>query len=275
MTSTIRAPRHGAELDSRDLPDDLQYSWGKILGVWAASALPMGVGFWWVMPHVIAPRMEVPGVGWLVMASVGLMWQALLAFMLLRREGAPLTWDRLARRAWLHKPRSPRSGRESWRFLWWGVLVAVLYAGLGATGALQPLNDLLVRAFPGLAPPDYGLIENLATPEIVGQWWLMGVVLVLILGNYVIGEELIFRGVLLPRMRGVFGRWDVLANGVLFATYHLHLVWEVPAMLLTDWLYAYLTKRYRSYWVGAVFHGIDALWLLALFPLALGGVLQG
>ncbi len=275
MTTTIESPRRGTQLDSRDLPEEAQYSWAKILGIWAASALPMGIAFWWLMPHVIAPRMETPGIGWLLLATGGLLWQALLAFLLLRREATSFTWAEVSRLAWLHKPRSPRSGRESWAFLWWGVLVAALYAGLGATGALQPLNDRLVDTFPGLAAPDYGLIESLVVPEIVGQWWLMGVVLVLVLCNYLIGEELIFRGILLPRMRGAFGRWDVLANGILFATYHLHLIWEVPAMLVTDWLYAYLTKRYRSYWVGAIFHGIDALWVLALFPLAIAGVLQG
>ena len=35
--------------------------------------------------------------------------------------------------------------------------------------------------------------------------------------NTVLGEELLFRGLLLPRMNGVFGRRDWLANGVLFA----------------------------------------------------------
>ena len=101
----------------------------------------------------------------------------------------------------------------------------------------------------------------------------MGLLVVLIACNYVIGEELIFRGILLPKMRGVFGRWDVPANGILFASYHVHMIWAMPAMLATDWVYAYLTKRYRSYWVGVVFHGIDAVFLLVLFPLAILGKL--
>jgi membrane protease YdiL (CAAX protease family) len=29
----------------------------------------------------------------------------------------------------------------------------------------------------------------------VGQWWLLGVVVVLIVFNYLVGEELIFRGI--------------------------------------------------------------------------------
>jgi membrane protease YdiL (CAAX protease family) len=39
---------------------------------------------------------------------------------------------------------------------------------------------------------------------------------VLAVFNTVLGEELLFRGLLLPRMNGVFGERDWLANGVLF-----------------------------------------------------------
>jgi hypothetical protein len=49
--------------------------------------------------------------------------------------------------------------------------------------------------------------------------------------NSVLGEDLLFRGLLLPRMRGVFGRGDFVANGVLFAVYHLHQPWAIPAAL--------------------------------------------
>lgn len=267
MTTTLAAPtRH-----PRDLPDSEQYSLVKILAIWAASALPMGLALWWITPTFLAPRMEVPGIGYLVLATLGLVWQTVLAFILLRREVRPFTWQGIKRRLWLHAPTSPRTGRTRWVYLWWAIVAAVLYLALAMTAVLEPLNDLLLRALPGLAAPEHGLIANLAVPEVVGQWWLMGVLVVLILGNYVVGEELIFRGILLPKMRGAFGRWDVLASGVLFATYHVHAIWAVPAMLVTDWIYAYLTKRYRSYWMGALFHGLDALFLLVLFPLAIMG----
>jgi membrane protease YdiL (CAAX protease family) len=49
--------------------------------------------------------------------------------------------------------------------------------------------------------------------------------------NTVLGEELLFRGLLLPRMNGAFRRRDWLANGVLFAAYHLHMPWVMPATL--------------------------------------------
>lgn len=261
-------------LHVRDLSDDEQYPLWKILAIWAASAIPMGLGLWWITPHFLVGRMDVPGIGWLVLATTGLMWQAVLAWWLLRRELPTLTWEHLSRRLWLRAPLSPRTGEARKRFLWWAVALAAVYLAVDSTEVLQPLNDALTRAFPALQAPQYGLIQNLAVPEVVGQWWLMGLLVFLILGNYLIGEELIFRGILLPKMRGAFGRWDVLANGVLFAIYHIHMVWQMPSMLVTDWCYAWITKRYRSYWMSVVFHGLDAVFLLALFPMAIAGAIH-
>jgi len=39
-----------------------------------------------------------------------------------------------------------------------------------------------------------------------GEWGWFAVIVVLAVFNTVLGEELLFRGLLLPRMRGVFGR---------------------------------------------------------------------
>ena len=233
----------------------------------------MGLGLWWVTPQFLVGRMEVPGIGWLILATCGLVWQALLAWWILYRELPSFTWPHLRDRLWLGAPMSPKTGRVRRRYLWWAVVAAAGYLALDMTEVLQPINAWFVETFPALAAPEYALIENLAVPEVEGQWWLMGLLLVLIACNYVLGEELIFRGILLPKMQGVFGRWDILANGVLFAGYHVHVIWDMPVMLLTDWIYAWLTKRYRSYWMGVVFHGIDALFLLVLFPLAIAGML--
>ena len=73
--------------------------------------------------------------------------------------------------------------------------------------------------------------------------------------NTVLGEELLFRGLLLPRMRGVFGRRDWVANGALFALYHLHLPWVIPSTLVDGiLLLAYPSRRFQSAWMGIIVH---------------------
>lgn len=82
--------------------------------------------------------------------------------------------------------------------------------------------------------------------------------------NTVLGEELLFRGFLLPRMHGAFGDLDWLANGVLFVAYHLHVWWKIPAALLDALILAYPTKRYRSAWIGIAVHSTQSVFLTAL-----------
>ena len=82
--------------------------------------------------------------------------------------------------------------------------------------------------------------------------------------NTVLGEELLFRGLLLPRMNGAFGRADWVANGVLLAAYHLHIPWSIPATLLDTFLLAYPSKRYRSAWIGIAVHSSQTLFFGAL-----------
>jgi hypothetical protein len=51
-----------------------------------------------------------------------------------------------------------------------------------------------------------------------------------------------------------FGDRDWAVNGVLFAAYHLHEPWRMPAALLDALILAYPSKRYRSALMGIVVH---------------------
>lgn len=134
------------------------------------------------------------------------------------------------------------------------------------------LNGLWIKTFPFLAPPPYAQIQNMAEVG-GGQWWLLGVLAVSLTFNYLLGEELIFRGILLPKMNGVFGKWDWLANHILFSAYHLHLFWSTPTRLLKNWVYAWSTKRFKSYWMGAIVHGSDSLFVAFMFVAVIMGLI--
>lgn len=81
------------------------------------------------------------------------------------------------------------------------------------------------------------------------NWAWFGLIVVMAVFNTVLGEELLFRGYLLPRMRGALGRSDWLGNGVLFALYHVHQPWTMPKALLDSLALAYPTRRYTNAWL--------------------------
>jgi membrane protease YdiL (CAAX protease family) len=245
-----------------------QYSLIKILAIWASVTIPMGLLAWVVAPAIIPHTSLHPGlVHWTLMV-VGMMWQFVVSLAVLGRELGGLHWSSIKERIWLNLPRDPHTGKaRKVLFLW--AIPAIAANVLGGFLAI-PLDKAWTNWLPGLDEPSYAHIGVLADPQFQGQWWILGLALTSMLFNYILGEELLFRGVLLPRMAGVFGRWDWIANTVLFGLYHVHKIWAWPSMITTSFGYAWATKRYRSFWMGVIVHGIEGYFIVLVV-----GVLAG
>jgi uncharacterized protein len=68
-------------------------------------------------------------------------------------------------------------------------------------------------------------------------------------------SRLVFRGLLLPRTRALFGRADIVANGLLFSLHHLHQPWSMPVAFLDGAFgQAWPSRRFRSTWLGIITH---------------------
>ena len=255
MTDTFRTTTSG-DRPSRSAPPETtalpQYSLRRILGTWAAAALPMAALAWLVAPW-LAGTLDGPS-AWprAIVASltVGLVWQAVLVAVLVHREQGTLRWSVVKDALWLHAPVSPRTGRRGGR-LW--LLVIPLVAAVAVKEMLPKL--------PMPATRDMGLfLESTAGQEFFsGNWPWFALTLVMMVFNTVLGEELLFRGLLLPRMQGVFGRRDWAANGVLFGLYHLHIPWAIPVTLLDTFILAYPARRYRSALIGIAVHSAQTV----------------
>ena len=101
--------------------------------------------------------------------------------------------------------------------------------------------------------------------RLVGAWWFLGLYVVFAVFNTFLGEELLFRGVLLPRMQGVFGKWSWVANGVLFGFYHVHQPWGITESVIGGVLFlAYPSWRFRSTWMGIVIHSAQSVFFAFL-----------
>jgi len=245
-----------------------QYSLTKILAVWASVTVPMGLLAWVVAPAIIPHTSLHPGlVHWILMV-VGMMWQFVVSLAVLRHELGGLHWPALKKRIWLNIPRDPRSGKpRKVLFLW--ALPAVAAVGIGAYLGSW-LDSAWTEWLPFLHEPSYTNAQSLADPKFQGQWWILGLALTSMLFNYVLGEELLFRGVLLPRMAGVFRRWDWVANSVLFGLYHVHKIWAWPSMITTAFGLSWAARRYRSFWMGVIVHGVEGFFIVVTVAVLAG-----
>jgi uncharacterized protein len=237
-----------------------QYSLAQILAVWAAAALPMGVLAWVVAP-LVAGGLDGPAPlirTLLVLLTVGLIWQFVLVMLLVYRERGSLRWSVLKDALWLHSPRSPKTGRVGGG-LWLVVIpFVVLYAAEGAIPILSVIPPVASHDFNVFLGSDAG------QAFMSGNWVWFAVIVTLFVFNTALGEELLFRGVLLPRMQGAFGRFDWVANGVLFAFYHLHEPWVIPSSLVDIFALSYPSRRYRSALIGITVHSSQSVFFLVL-----------
>jgi membrane protease YdiL (CAAX protease family) len=252
-----------------------QYRLATILVIWAAAALPMGILGWLVAP-ALGRGATQPGFVRLAVLTVGLVWQFVLVVYLLYRETGSLSWSSLSRRLWLNGPRSPQTGESRGRLWWWLIPIIVLTAAyeMLAGGLLQ---QVWVALFPFVAEPEgFSMSGAFASPEfragLVGNWGILALYVTNAVFNTVLGEELLFRGILLPRMAGVFGKWDWVANGLLFGLYHLHQPWGMLNSALQGiFLLALPSRRFRSVWFGVIPHsGQSILFAILILLVVLG-----
>lgn len=189
-----------------------------------------------------------------------------------RIEGNAFQWQSLAVRFRLIR----MSGKD---WLWTLVLLAVsmaLYVGLGFSS--QWLAQLPLLAPHPLMPADFGPgAASARVPGIfmemplAGQWWVALAFLAGWLLN-VFGEELWFRGYLLPRQELAIGTRAWIANGLMFGFNHIWQPWNLLLIVPTSLLGAYVVQRRRNTWILIVMHGLMNLILVVAVVLNVVGI---
>jgi membrane protease YdiL (CAAX protease family) len=241
-----------------------QYSLPQIVWIWALASIPGGLLFWLGLP--ILDRITEISAGYLVLlvTVIPYFWHFILAYLILKKEGSEIHWNTLKDRLWLRTTINPGTGRPNNALWYWLIPVIAVYALTSASPIFLSINDWWARILPITEPAQFSLDALFENPNsLVGDW---GFVLVILLVSILtMSEEIIFRGILLPKMNGVFGRADWIANGILFALYHLEQPWTWPSKILYTTLTLALPARlFRSTWFAMIVHFSQAFYLLFL-----------
>jgi membrane protease YdiL (CAAX protease family) len=81
-------------------------------------------------------------------------------------------------------------------------------------------------------------------------FWLNAIVLFF----NIFGEELWWRGYILPRQELTHGKNTWLLHGVLWACFHMFKWYAVPFMLITCQVIPYVAQRTKNTWPGIINH---------------------
>jgi len=235
-----------------------QYRLWQIVGIWALVALPMALLAWVVAPAIIPYSPLHPGITYWLLIIAGMGWEFVVALVILYRELGTLRWSAIRQRTWLQTPRDPKTDQPNPRLYWW-LLPPLLIDFLFGIVLAGYLDAPMAWLFPALKEPDYAAMSQLASPQFAGQWWLLGIALVSIIFNYFLGEAFLWHGILLPKMQGVFGKYDWVANAVIFGLYHVHKPWALPSVILGNLTYSWPARRFRCNWMAIIVHGAEGL----------------
>jgi membrane protease YdiL (CAAX protease family) len=182
-----------------------------------------------------------------------------------RLEGRPWTWPAFRDRMRLQEP-----GPRDW--LWTLGLVIVAMAG----GVLiRPLADVLSGIHFYDPPPEFitvmtGLRDGtFGGMPMQGRWDIFIMMVISLAVLNIGGEELWWRGIILPRQELAFGKWAWLVNGLLWNLFHFfyHTTsGSVVAYLVSTVPLAFVAQQTRNTWPGIVAHFIgNAAVLVTLF----------
>lgn len=253
------------------IKDASQYSLLKILTIWAVVAFPVPVMIFLVSPLLTSATGTHPGL-MIWYTGIALMaWQFVVSMFLLWYELEVFTWSAVKERIWLNKPTNPKTGAKSYRLFLWLIPAAAFIILFEMSPLGGYLDQILLSIFPSLNNLETE-IDDLFVPELVGAWWLFGIAILNNVFNYFLGEELLFRGVLLPKMRGAFGKWDWVANAFLFGAYHLDKPQSILRISIAALAYTWTSKRYQSIWFAIILHGIEMIFVFSfVYLIASGG----
>ena len=243
---------------------------GLSLLYFGIPALTFVLGFWMLMPALIQAGW-LPFYAYLVGIGLPLVLMFVAALIYLGLEGIPLTFANLKTRYRL-KPLD----RAQW--LW--IMGIIVICGVVGTGVMSQVSALMIQndiipipdSLPDFLRPlsaDALRAYDEAVGGFTNNWWPF-IALFGVLFFNIFGEELWWRGVVLPRQELAFGRWVWVIHGVMWAFFHVFKWWDVLTLLPITLGLSYLAYRYKNTTPGIIIHyfvnGIS------LIPLALGAL---
>lgn len=216
--------------DYQNIP---QLKWKSLLGL-----IGLPVACWLVVMYVVTPRLlpkittaagEINGYALNLITLSCYLFEFILAVIVLRREGQRFSWPALKTRLNL------RWG--GWKA--WLLFLVIFAAAFALTFPLMSASASVAAAAP---PPAWfpasqnplkavnGVEDALPGVAFPGNYLFLALFLFTGVMN-ILGEDLLYRGVLIPKLHGLFGRWAWLAGGVVFALKHVYVWWRVQEVL--------------------------------------------
>ena len=223
---------------------------GLSFSLFGAAALLLVLETSLLIPALSKATGQEPVLFWFIVAGLGLFTPLLItAAFLLQKEGAlfqPGFWSERLRF------RRMNSGDWLWSF------GAIMVIGMMSAGVIKGVEAVVGHME---HQPPFMSFEPL-TP---GRYWLLAVWLPYWVLN-IMGEEILWRGTMLPRQELAFENRTWMVHGAGWGLFHIAFGWQLLLTLLPImFVQSYVVQRRKNSWIGVLIHaGINGPGFLAI-----------
>lgn len=178
---------------------------------------------------------------WFVVAGVGIFVPLLIAaIIILKTEGYPINIE-----TWKTRLRFKKMNSGDWL---WSIV------GIIVIGALSYIIMEMITKLSG--PVDHQPPFMNFEPLNTGRYWILVVWFPYWLFN-IMGEEVLWRGVLLPKQEIVFGKYTWIIQGIGWGLFHIAFGWQLLITLLPIlFILPYITQKRKNSWIGVFLHAV-------------------
>ena len=213
--------------------------WIQTIAIFGLTALLLFAATELLIPAFSDASGSEPVLSWFLVGGLGVFAPLVIAgYVLLRRESKFGEQSR-----WATRLRFRRMDRVDWL---WGV------GAIAAIGALSAAIHAALNTFEGGVDlhPQFMAFEPLSA----GRYWILATWIPFWILN-VLGEEFLWRGVILPRQEAALGRGAWVANASGWLLFHLAFGWQLMVVLLPILIILpYVVQHRQNTWVGVVIH---------------------
>jgi len=263
---------------------------------WLATIVLFGIpaAIFWCLFHLVGPALQHHGASWwlifqiLLLVPLGAM--LLATYLCAGLNASSAGWNYLTHRLRLTRPASSvwiwaialsafMHGGDwqdgvavlaSWLALWkeqtqqkWLYVAVLVAAGLKRClpyiePALRSIAFFPVEGFHRDFFSHFGPTDFMGF-HLMGAWWLLIYYSVWLIVFNILGEELWWRGYVLPRQEMAFGRAAWVVHGICWSLFHLFIqptLWDTTRMAVTGLALSFIAQRTRSTWPGIIGHGL-------------------
>jgi len=170
-----------------------------------------------------------------------------------RVEGYPLNWASIRERY--------RFPRISFKALLWALVIYIaIMIGYGVTSqiGMALIGNGVIPIPSGLSPwmdPRASMIAQSTGDALQGDWGIAALWFVMLFFN-IAGEELWWRGYILPRQELTHGKWTWLVHGLMWTLFHTFKWWDLIGLLPVCLIIAYSAQRLKNNWPAFIAHYI-------------------